>query len=138
MNISVVRERFTKLSTIGRLYVDNVFCCYVLEDCDRHLENGGVKLYGETAIPLGSYIVKMTMSARFGKVLPQLMNVPQFEGIRIHAGNTDADTHGCLLLGMSANVDKVAGSRKACELLFQKIEAALKLGNTVTIKIERK
>lgn len=137
MNILLVRDTLTPLSTIGRIYVNNVYECYSLEDVDRRLENGGVKIHGETAIPLGSYAVTVTMSARFKMLLPILHNVPQFSGVRIHSGNLAKDTEGCILVGAAKSMNRVVDSRSAFNRLFQKINQAIRLGKPVTLKIER-
>lgn len=84
--------------TIGKLYIDGVYFCDTLEDTVRA---AGVKIAGKTAIPAGTYRVKKTMSPRFKKVLPEILNVPNYTGVRIHAGNTAADTEGCVLLGFN-------------------------------------
>ncbi len=84
--------------TIGKLYIDGVYFCDTLEDTVRP---AGVKIAGKTAIPAGTYRVKKTMSPRFKKVLPEILNVPNYTGVRIHAGNTAADTEGCVLLGFN-------------------------------------
>ena len=84
--------------TIGKLYIDGIYFCDTLEDTVR---SAGVKIAGKTAIPAGTYRVKKTMSPRFKKVLPEILNVPNYTGVRIHAGNTAADTEGCVLLGFN-------------------------------------
>lgn len=84
--------------TIGKLYIDGVYFCDTLEDTVRP---AGEKIAGKTAIPAGTYRVKKTMSPRFKKVLPEILNVPNYTGVRIHAGNTAADTEGCVLLGFN-------------------------------------
>lgn len=96
----IKRTDFTDTSTIGELYLDGKFVCYTLEDKDRKLENGGKKIYGETAIPRGTYEVEITYSPKFERFLPLLINVPQFENIRLHNGRdivTEKDTHGCII-----------------------------------------
>jgi hypothetical protein len=138
MNLLVVREYLTDKVTIGSLYVNNVFECYTLEDKDRHLENGGVKLYGETAIPLGSYSVVLTTSARFKRVLPLLRGVQGFDGVRIHAGNTAADTHGCILVGTVKTNTTLVNSKFAMTKLFAKLQTAVQNGEQITLRIERK
>jgi hypothetical protein len=107
VQLTVVRDVFGKEWTQGKLFVDDAFLCYTLEDTDRFLEDDSgtcqdcKKVYGKTAIPRGVYKVILSESARFNKVLPLLQNVPDFEGVRIHAGNTNEDTEGCILVGMN-------------------------------------
>jgi hypothetical protein len=96
MKLLLKRVALKDTYTIGKLYVDGVFFCHTLEDTVRP---DGIKVYGETAIPDGIYKVIITMSARFKRKLPLLLDVPMFEGIRIHPGNTAVDTHGCILVG---------------------------------------
>lgn len=108
--------------TIGRLFVDGVYECFTLEDKVRPF---GVKKFGETAIPAGTYEVDITFSERFKKPLPQLLAVPGFEGVRIHSGNTDLDTEGCILVGqLWKGGDLISQSRLAFGLLFDKMQVA--------------
>ena len=95
MELKVIRKEFTDSSTIGEMWIDNTFFCYTLEDVKRE-----VKIYGETCIPYGRYKVIVNMSNRFKVMMPLLLDVPQFEGIRIHKGNKAIDTHGCILVGL--------------------------------------
>jgi len=113
MEIKVKRTTFTDRSTIGEMTIDGVFFCYTLEDEDRKLETGGLKVYGETCIPRGKYNLVMSFSNRFKRYLPEIQSVPQFLGIRIHAGNTDADSHGCILLGVAKGIDNINKSKIA-------------------------
>jgi hypothetical protein len=143
MELSLKRQIFTDKSTIGSLYVDGKFVCYCLEDMDRGINKHMVlaelhkrKVYGKTAIPTGRYQVLITQSARFKRLLPFIMNVPGFEGIRIHPGNSDIDTHGCLLPGNKYSKDYVSESRLAFDKLYQLIKTGLSKGN-VFITIER-
>lgn len=87
MVLQLIRENMSGLATEGKLFIDGVFECHTLEDTDRHLENGGKKIYGQTAIPRGIYDMDITYSNRFKKEMPIILNVPFFEGIRIHSGN---------------------------------------------------
>ena len=119
MLLQLEREPSTKKSTSGRLFVDGKFFCYTLEDVIRD-----VKVYGETAIPAGEYEVRLSPSPRFQKVLPEVLEVPNFVGIRIHAGNTAEDSHGCILVGSEQQKDKVLGSRVALEKLMAILEKA--------------
>ncbi|MBK8467667.1 MAG: hypothetical protein IPL32_17775 [Chloracidobacterium sp.] len=135
MKLLVQRELFSDKTSIGTMYVDGVRECYTLEDRDRHLEEGGEKVYGETAIPRNTYKVVITYSNRFKQPMPLLVDVPQFEGIRIHPGNTAEDTHGCILVGVGIGNDRLYNSRQAYERLFNKLEAAEALGEEITIEI---
>lgn len=126
MHLTLIRDTFTPSATTGRLLVDGVFECFVLEDVVRPV--GAQKIAGKTAIPYGTYAVIITESARFKRRLPLLVGVPGFAGIRIHPGNTAADTEGCLLPGRARYEGGVAGSRIAFEALFAKLEQALKQG----------
>ena len=82
MKLLLKRLHKTQNSTIGELYVDGKFECYTLEDVERK-----EKIYAKTAIPKGTYQVIINMSNRFKKLMPLLLNVPNFEGVRIHTGN---------------------------------------------------
>ncbi|MDR3244656.1 MAG: DUF5675 family protein [Elusimicrobiota bacterium] len=104
--------------TIGKLYIDDNYFCDTLEDTVRDLSNPDNKVYGQTAIPAGNYQVRLTLSNRFKVVLPELLNVPLFEGIRIHAGNTTADTDGCILVGKNKEVGKVLDSKDTLKRLL--------------------
>jgi hypothetical protein len=139
MQITLLRKEKSSLSTVGELFVDGKFECYTLEDVVRDLSKPHGKVPGQTAIPAGTYKVALTMSNRFKKVLPLLLDVPHFEGIRIHSGNTAADTEGCILVGTSKlgrldrPADMIGNSRVAFDALFNKMQAA-KNGITITVK----
>ena len=130
MKIEVKRQQYRDNCTSGKLFIDGEFQCFTLEDVVR-----AVKIYGVTAIPAGTYQVVMSMSGRFKKILPELLNVPGFTGIRIHAGNTEHDTSGCLLLGKRRTRDTILESRVACGEVFPQIQAALDGGQKVFITI---
>jgi hypothetical protein len=115
--------------TISHLYIDGVKFCDVLEDVVRA---DGVKVYGETSIPSGTYKVILNVSNRFKCLMPLLLNVPNFEGIRIHSGNTDKDTHGCLLVGVNSVKGKVIESKKTFAALMEVLKAAK---DEITIEI---
>ena len=119
MELQVKRTDFTDNSTIGELSVNGQFECYTLEDKVRP-----VKIAGKTAIPAGRYEVIIDFSQRFGRLLPLLLNVPDFEGVRIHPGNAAADTEGCILVGEEKSQDFVGQSRAAFDRLFAKLSAA--------------
>ena len=105
MELLLKRVALQDTYTIGKLYVNGKYFCDTLEDKVRDLnkdgkfDNGEVKVYGETAIPYGTYEIKITYSEHFKRNLPILLNVPSYEGVRIHKGNTAKDTLGCILLG---------------------------------------
>jgi hypothetical protein len=126
MKIEVKRLHRTENSTIGELTIDGKFECYTLEDKERD-----VKIKRETAIPKGTYKVIINQSNRFKKLLPLLINVPNFEGVRIHPGNSNHDTEGCILVGMNRSVDYITKSRKAFDSLFKKMQKAKDI--TITI-----
>ena len=135
MYLQLIREHLSENSTEGRLYLNGEFECYTLEDKDRHLEDGeNEKVYGKTAIPRGEYEINLTMSNRFQEILPLLKDVKDFNGIRIHPGNTSKDTEGCILVGQTAtkdNDDFIGSSRLAFESLMEKLEKA----ERITIEI---
>ena len=134
MYLQLVRESFGDKATEGMLILNGTTECFTLEDKDRKLEDGGEKVYGETCIPRGIYEVELTYSNRFKRILPLLLNVPQFRGVRIHAGNTSDDTEGCILVGNKAvesNDDFIGESRIAFDRLMTKLESA----DRITIEI---
>ncbi|MBL8518178.1 MAG: hypothetical protein JNM76_14550 [Betaproteobacteria bacterium] len=138
MKLLLKREMFGQTSTIGRLSIDGQHECFILED--RVRETPGVpvkdwKVPGQTAIPEGTYTVVITWSPWFKRNLPLLLNVPGFEGVRIHPGNTEHDTEGCLLPGRSIAGASVRESVAAFAPLFAKIEAAQVAGEKVEIEI---
>jgi len=141
MKLTLKRQECGRKSTLGRLLVDGVDECIVIEDMDRQLEvNPDAKVYGETCIPRGTYQVIITYSNRFKKELPLLVDVPGFEGIRIHSGNSHVDSSGCLLPSTAYGRDQYGNaiginSREAFRKLYAKIEAALDAGQHVTIEV---
>ena len=129
MNLVVKRNVFTDTSTIGELWVNGTFFCYTLEDKDRGLiqtqpitEIAQKKLFGKTAIPLGKYDLALTFSNRFQKYMPQVLNVPCFEGIRIHSGNNSEQTDGCLLVGMKKGENVILESKTAFNTLMSMLK----------------
>ena len=118
MKIEVIRRWFTDKSTIGGMMLDGRFQCFTLED---RVRRPGVKVYGQTAIPAGEYQLIVNYSLRFKRYMPLLLNVPMFSGVRIHSGNTDKDTEGCILVGNSKGDDVVLQSRLAFAELFDSI-----------------
>jgi len=127
MKLTVVRTYYKDKYTIGNFYIENDFFSNTLEDTYRD-----VKIMHETCIPEGIYKVVLTFSNRFQKVIPQILGVPNFEGIRIHSGNTEKDTSGCILVGKNDVRGMVTNSRKYYTELMQKLETATE---PITIEI---
>lgn len=132
MEIAVRRQKLEEGFTLGEMDVDGKFECYTLEDPVRA---NGVKVYGNTAIPAGRYRVLINWSNRFKKHLPILLRVPNFEGVRIHSGNTAKDTEGCILVGQGRGRREVWKSRAAMDALMPKIVDAIAAGRPVWITI---
>ena len=133
MEILVNRRKKTKISTISDVLIDGVFFCFGLEDLDRGLnqkmpiaEIRQKKVFGQTAIPAGRYEMIINFSNRFQQYMPLLLNVPGFEGVRIHAGNKAANTEGCLLLGQTEGVDFIGNSRLAYRSFLSRLRAVEK------------
>ena len=128
-------QRIAKKSdyTIGRLFVDGRYFADTLED---RVREPGVKVPGETAIPAGRYRVIVNVSPKFGRELPRLLDVPGFEGILIHAGNSARDSAGCLLVGENREKGRVLNSRKHEVKLTAIIKEAINRGEEVWIEIE--
>jgi hypothetical protein len=146
MVISIIRKPSAKGCTISTWYVDTQLFCVGLEDVVRG--QGAPKIFGQTAIPVGTYQVKVTMSRRFKRRLPELSDMPGHAtlfggrligdcGIRIHPGNYATDTEGCLLPGLTvaAGGTMVTSSKIAFEKLFARIETALEKHEPVTLTI---
>jgi hypothetical protein len=131
MKLTLKRLELSSQSTIGRLAIDGEDHYWTLEDVVRY----GPKVPGQTAIPAGTYRVIITPSPRFKRPLPLLLDVPGFDGVRIHPGNTASDTEGCILVGMGKSPDQISQSRIAFDALFAKIDAACSAGESVYITI---
>ena len=143
MEIRINRIARKERYTIGNMYVDDTYFCDTLEDADRELTNTmeideilAKKVKAQTAIPTGKYDIILSFSPRFKRVLPLLLNVKGFEGIRIHPGNTAEDTEGCLLVGENKEKGKVLNSRATFERLMAILLGCEKRKEKVTITIE--
>ena len=124
--------------TIGSLSIDGAWQCWICEDPVREIDGQPVeswKVHGKTAVPRGTYQVDITWSPRFKRDLPLLLGVKGFEGIRIHPGNTPADTEGCLLPGRLRLGKSVGESVKAFADLFARIREARDRNESVTIVV---
>lgn len=132
MLLSIVRDTWSETATLGAVYLDGRRMCDSLEDRDRALDQLGpaeaaaAKVRGATAIPCGTYVLGWTRSQRFGRHTLELLNVPNFAGVRVHAGNTEADTRGCVLVGQRGLGCLRGGtSRPALRELEAELEAHL-------------
>ena len=153
MKLLLKRIAKQKTYTIGKLYVDSVYECDTIEDADRGLSNDmsieeikKKKVYGQTAIPTGTYEINMNIvSPKFkdrswakpynGK-LPRLMNVHGYEGVLIHVGNKPEDTLGCLLVGQNKIKGQVVNSTATFHELMGKLTDAHERGEKISIRIE--
>lgn len=154
MNLRIKRRYKCNGYTIGSLYVNGTWFCDTLEDADRGLaadmpieELYERKLKSVTAIPTGAYFVDLsTKSPKFGKVgfydevcrgqLPRLCNVPAFECVLIHCGNTAKDTDGCIIVGENKIKGQVINSKATFRKLYPILKDAARRGETITIRIE--
>lgn len=135
MKLELKRRWLTPEATVGELYVDGVLECFICED--RYRPPPEPKVFGKTAIPNGTYEVVITQSPRFKRLLPLIVDVPGFQGIRIHPGNTAADTEGCLLPGRVRVPNGVLESKAAFDVLFAKLMAVHQREPvTITITVE--
>lgn len=139
MKLTLIRKYKLPTYTIGKLYIDGEYFCDTLEDKDRGLtdnmtvgEISKIKIKKETAIPTGTYKITITYSNRFKKNMPLINDVKGFEGIRIHSGNTNQDTEGCVLVGFNKVKGNVINSRDTYNKLF----SILSKSNNITITIK--
>ena len=144
MELFLKREIFTDVSTIGVLSINGQFECYILEDKDRGLnstmplsEIEKLKVYGKTCIPYGRYEIDWTLSNRFKVYMPILLKVPGYEGIRIHKGNTEIDSLGCLLPGRKKANNMISESTFATNQLYNKIQTAKSRREKIFITITK-
>lgn len=130
MELNIYRHTYNTSpdrNIIGDLFIDGVFFCHTLEDEKRA---DGLKVYGETAIPSGTYNIILSVSNRFKRLMPLLLDVPMFKGIRMHGGNTSKDSHGCPLIAFNTDYKKIWGTAE------KKLTAKLKDAEFITISIE--
>lgn len=135
MELKLNRIFLGSSATIGELYIDKKYIADTLED---RVRPEGEKVYGKTAIPEGTYEVKLTYSPRFKKILPEILNVPNFSGIRIHTGNSSKDTEGCILVGTwdGEKEDWVSDSKIAFNKLMSLLEEATNNKEKITITVK--
>lgn len=127
MIVELHRERETDAGTIGRLSVDGVFLAFSLEPGDDEQDH--------PPIPAGRYHVDITQSVRFQRRLPLIFGVPGRDGIRVHPGNVERDTHGCVLLGYARNGSDLEQSAAACTAFQHLIAHPLASGETVPFNV---
>lgn len=142
MKILVKRTAKRPTYTIGKMYLDGKYFCDTLEDTDRNISQTTpldtikkVKLPNNTAIPTGTYKVIVNVSPKFKRLLPRLLNVPGFDGVLIHRGNTDKDTSGCILIGENKVVGKVINSTGYETKLVSILNKAQDNKENITIEI---
>lgn len=140
MELVLVRYPSGPECTIGTLYLNGIFECFTLEDIVREIKGKPVaewKIAGTTAMPSGKRKIIIDMSTRFKRLLPLVLDVSGFSGIRIHPGNTAENTEGCILPGLMVSPDKnsVTNSRKAFDNLFAKMQTAIAVGESITLEV---
>ena len=134
MELTLNRIFLGSSATIGELYVDREHIADTLED---RVRPEGEKVYGKTAIPEGVYKVVLSYSQRFKKILPEILNVPNFTGIRMHCGNSSADSSGCVLIGTwdGEKEDWISNSKVAFNKLMSLLQKAANNKEKITITI---
>lgn len=142
MKIELERTLLADDHTLGVMTIDGAFFSHTIEDRVRDynkdgdlLDAGETKIFGETAIPYGTYEVDLTMSPKFKRLLPWVKDVPHFTGIRIHRGNDAGDSHGCIIPGQSVGNGKVVNSTDHEMKLIEHILAAMVRGEKITLEI---
>ena len=142
MKLLVKRKFLGKNYTIGALYIDGKYFCDTLEDRVIDVDQSGKfdgdekKVPGKSAIPYGEYKVVINRSPKFKRELPRLIDVPHFDGILIHRGNSASDTSGCILVGENSIRGRLSNSSIYEDILVMECKAALKRGEEINIKIE--
>jgi hypothetical protein len=133
MHLLLNRTELQPERTFSDFLIDGVPYFKTIEDTVRPA--GAKKVHGKTAIPAGHYKVILSLSNRFRRILPLLLDVPGFTGIRIHRGNTELDTDGCIIPGMRRVGETVVSSGVAEVLLVRKMKEALARGEEIFITI---
>jgi hypothetical protein len=135
----IVREPTVDEATLGAFYREGAFHCWSLEDVIREIPGRPVlewKVDGKTAIPAGVYQVRLSLSPKFDRTLPELVDVPGFKGIRIHRGNYPRDTEGCPLVGFARAHAAIVNSAPAESTLVTALLDAERAGDQVKLVIE--
>lgn len=120
MKLKLIREEFNDICTIGKLFINDEFFCYTLEDKDRGLKDSdplplivAKKVFGKTAIPKGKYKLIVNESPKFKRVLPRILNTKGFTGVLMHRGNSAEHSLGCILVGFKKSVNSIFESTQA-------------------------
>lgn len=134
MDLILQREPSTVTTTPGTLWVNGKRIAYTLEDVVRA---PGIKIAGKTAIPPGTYDLRISMSTRFKKELPEVLAVPHFTGVRIHGGNHHENTEGCPLVGLVRNsADRISNCAPAVDQVMKLIREARAKGEPVRLIVK--
>lgn len=146
LELSVYRKWKKDVYTIGKLYIDSQYHCDTLEDPIRNLSDynhdgdftdpGEGKIYGQTAIPCGTYQVIVSYSPKFDKRLPELLNVPGFTNIRIHSGADAKHTDGCILIGENKQKGRLQNGPYYQNILVDRIDEAINNGEKCYITVK--
>lgn len=141
MELLLKRTHKNDIYTLGELYIDGKQFCFTVEDAVRQLTDknkdndfddlGEGKVYAKTAIPSGKYKVILSMSNRFKKLMPEVLNVTGFKGIRIHSGNTAEDSEGCIIVGTVRTPNGVGMSRDCFKRLMTRLEGQSVINLTI-------
>ena len=144
MRVTLKRIAFKDKYTIGKVYINNKYFCDSIEDKDRGLYDWQsedyikeVKVKHQTAIPYGIYKLLWSYSPKYRRMMPEISGVKGFSGIRIHSGNTEEDSSGCILLGFNKKVGMVLDSRNTCKKFDDIIEGYYKKGEPMTFEITK-
>lgn len=142
MKLRLERRYLGPEYTIGHLFINGLYFCDTIEDKVRDfnkdgdlLDPGEDKVYAKTAIPYGKYRVELSMSPKFKRLLPMVLNVKHFTGIRIHRGNTAKDSAGCILPGENKVKGTVLNSTSYEKAIVRKMKEATRRGEEIDIQI---
>lgn len=142
LNMQIIRHRLVPASAgkegfcQGRIYIENRLVGFTVEDEDRHLESGGEKVYGKTAMPLGTYELTLYQSPKHGLV-PLFHDVPQFSFTEIHKANRAEELLGCVGIGAVLTDDGVANCAPALARVVTTMREAIDKGRRVFCTIQR-
>ena len=136
LNLVLQRKGFFPTWTSGELFANGIHFGFTCEDPDRKLEDGGTKIQNETAIPRGKYRVILSKSVRFGKIMPEVLGVPQFSGIRFHGLNTAAQSQGCVGVGAELTPTGIRDCATVNAVLIRMIGDCIAQGNKCWLEVK--